>query len=134
MQGNRSRDTSPELALRRRLHTNGLRYRVCARPLPELRRNVDIVFRKAKVAVEVRGCYWHGCPEHYRPPHTNSEYWTTKITKNIARDQEMDRRLTEAGWLVVVVWEHDDLAEATDRVIEAVRSRRAPRSRTTNPL
>lgn len=46
----------------------------------------------------------------------------------------MDRRLTEAGWLVVVVWEHDDLAEATDRVIEAVRSRRAPRSRTTNPL
>ena len=58
MQANRSRDTMPELALRKALHAMGLRYRVCARPIPELRRSVDVVFRPVRVAVEMRGCFW----------------------------------------------------------------------------
>ncbi len=68
MQGNRSRDTKPELAVRSAVHRRGLRYRVAARPLPELRRTADLVFRKAKIAVFVDGCYWHGCPEHHTQP------------------------------------------------------------------
>ena len=125
MQGNRSRDTKPELTLRRALHAAGLRYRVCARPLPAVRRTTDIVFRPVKVAVEVRGCYWHGCPEHYRAPATNAGYWATKIERNTARDADTERRLTEAGWTLIVVWEHEDLAAAATGIVSEIRRRRA---------
>jgi len=66
MQANRSRDTLPELAVRRRLHSEGLRYRVSVAPVPSLRRKADIVFTKVRVAVFIDGCFWHGCPEHGR--------------------------------------------------------------------
>lgn len=75
MRGNRSRDTKPELAVRRLLHARGLCYRVNARPLPSLRRTADIVFRGKRVAVFIDGCYWHGCPEHYVPSKSNVDYW-----------------------------------------------------------
>src|SRR4051794_12563501 len=64
MQGNRSRGTRPEMALRSAVHRRGLRYRVNARPLPELRRTADLVFRPARVAVFLDGCWWHGCRLH----------------------------------------------------------------------
>ncbi|MFF3179948.1 very short patch repair endonuclease [Rhodococcus pyridinivorans] len=124
MQGNRSRDTKPEMALRRRLHAMGLRYRVCARPVVDLPRKVDIVFRPARVAVEVRGCFWHGCSEHGRVPSANRDFWAAKIARNVARDQDTCRRLTDAGWVLLVVWEHEDVAQAADRVAKVVRSRR----------
>ncbi|MET7961474.1 very short patch repair endonuclease [Micromonospora zamorensis] len=124
MQGNRSRDTTPELALRRALHALGLRYRVCAQPLPELRRKVDIVFRPSRVAIEVYGCFWHGCPQHHRRPTANNEYWQAKINRNADRDRQTRRELERAGWLLIVVWEHDDVAEATSRIAEAVHARR----------
>src|SRR5579871_1868294 len=88
MQANRSKNTGPELALRRALHALGLRYRVCARPIPEVRRTADIVFRTARVAVEVRGCFWHGCPVHYREPVANNSYWTDKLQRNRRRDEQ----------------------------------------------
>lgn len=125
MQGNRSRDTKPELELRRLLHAHGLRYRVCTRPLKDLRRTADVVFRPAKVAVELRGCYWHGCPVHGTTPATNRTYWQEKIARNKERDAETERLLTEAGWAVVVVWEHEDLTEAAAVINELVRTRRA---------
>src|SRR3954469_24349398 len=65
MQRQPSRDTQPELALRRLLHASGLRYRIHVRPLPSLRRTADVVFRSARVAVFVDGCFWHGCPQCY---------------------------------------------------------------------
>jgi DNA mismatch endonuclease (patch repair protein) len=68
MQGNRSRDTKPELAVRRILHARGLRYFVNRKPVPDLRRTADLVFTRAKVAVFIDGCFWHGCPEHHKPP------------------------------------------------------------------
>jgi DNA mismatch endonuclease (patch repair protein) len=123
MQSNRSRDTRPEMALRSKLHALGFRYRVCARPVPELPRTVDIVFRPARVAVEVRGCFWHGCSEHYRLPATNSEYWEAKISRNVHRDRKMDSALSERGWLVIVVWEHEDVGQAAVRVASAVNER-----------
>ncbi|GAA2673124.1 MULTISPECIES: very short patch repair endonuclease [Actinosynnema] len=124
MQANKSRDTKPELLLRRALHAMGLRYRVCARPLPDVRRTADIVFRSAKVAVEVRGCFWHGCPEHYRAPTANSGYWAQKVERNMARDADTAHRLTEAGWSLTVVWEHEDLAAAAEIIAAHVRERR----------
>lgn len=125
MQSNRSRDTKPELALRRRLHAMGLRYRVCARALPAVRRNIDIVFGPSKVAVEVRGCFWHGCPSHHRTPSANNEYWQAKIARNIARDRDTEERLTSAGWALVVVWEHEPPEAAAERVADLVRTRRS---------
>ncbi|WP_073839693.1 very short patch repair endonuclease [Micromonospora sp. CB01531] len=124
MRSNRSRDTKPELVLRRALHAKGLRYRVCAQPLPDLRMKADIVFRPARVAVEVRGCFWHGCPLHYRQPTANSEYWVAKVARNIARDQKNSKALAEAGWLLISVWEHEDLSAAADLINDAVRRRR----------
>src|SRR6266705_1562590 len=115
MQSNRSRDTKPELALRQALHALGLRYRVCARPIPDVPRTVDIVFRPARVAVELRGCFWHGCPEHYRRPAAHDAYWSKKVARNIARDQVTAQRLEAAGWVLIVVWEHDDAARAAER-------------------
>lgn len=125
MQGNKSRDTKPELALRRALHALGLRYRVCARPVPGLRRTADIVFRPARVAVELRGCFWHGCPEHYRAPASNKGYWSEKIERNVARDEETARALADSGWTLIVVWEHDEPVEAAAEVARVVRERRA---------
>ena len=124
MQSNRSRDTAPELALRRRLHAAGLRYRVCARPLPDVRRTVDVVFRSAKVAVEVRGCFWHGCPLHYKRPTTNDSYWAAKAARNIARDADTERRLVAAGWILIVVWEHENVDYAAKTIVEVVSTRR----------
>src|ERR1700722_10486115 len=62
MQGDKSRDTKPEIAVRSAVHALGMRYRVSARPLRDLRRTADLVFRNARVAVFVDGCFWHGCP------------------------------------------------------------------------
>lgn len=108
MQGNRRKDTHPELAVRRAVHALGLRYRVDARPLPDLNRRADLVFRGAKIAVFVDGCYWHGCPRHGTWPATNSEYWSSKIRRNVARDRDTDERLISQGWLPLRFWEHDD--------------------------
>lgn len=123
MQGNRGRDTKPELALRSRLHALGLRYRVSAPPLPDIRRTADVVFTRARVAVFVDGCYWHGCSDHHRPARQNSTFWTEKIEANRRRDNEVNQLLSEAGWEVMRVWEHEDVGEAARRIEAVVRSR-----------
>jgi DNA mismatch endonuclease, patch repair protein len=128
MQGNRSRDTKPEIQLRRLLHAEGLRYRICARPVPELRRTADIVFGPAKVVVDVRGCFWHGCPEHYTRPSANRQFWDAKRERNIERDAETQAAFEAAGWEVIVVWEHEDMTDAVRRVADAVASRRLVRN------
>ena len=125
MRGNRSRDTAPELALRSALHRRGLRFRVDRAPLPGLRRRADVVFGPTRVAVFVHGCFWHGCPEHYIAPRANREFWKAKVDGNRARDVDTGRVLTEAGWEVVVVWEHDDAEAAAERIAMLVSDRRA---------
>jgi len=121
MIANRSRDTKPELRVRSLLHSRGLRYRVNQRPLPELRRTADIVFRKSRVAVFIDGCFWHGCPEHYRRPSTNPQYWSDKVEGNRRRDQETDNRLAAAGWTVLRVWEHENPGSVAREVERLVR-------------
>lgn len=123
MRGNRSRDTGPELALRRLLHRRGLRYRVDFAPLPGVRRRADIVFTRAKVAVFVDGCFWHSCPEHGTTPVRNADYWVPKLQRNQDRDRETDAQLVTAGWTVVRVWEHEPVDSAAERVEQVVRER-----------
>ncbi|HEY9370231.1 very short patch repair endonuclease [Streptomyces sp.] len=120
MRANRSRDTGPELALRRAVHARGMRYRVSARPIKELRRTADLVFTRAKVAVFLDGCFWHGCPEHHTVAVRHGAYWAAKVERNRTRDADTNRRLEEAGWTVVRVWEHEDPVAAASRVESAV--------------
>lgn len=116
MVANRSRDTKPELALRSILHSRGLRFRVDSSPLNGVRSRADIVFSKAKIAVFVDGCFWHGCPDHFIMPKTNSDYWSTKIGSNTSRDRKVDQTLVDAGWLVMRVWEHEDFISVAARI------------------
>ncbi|MFJ9583842.1 very short patch repair endonuclease [Streptomyces acidicola] len=124
MSGNKGRDTKPEKLLRSALHRQGLRYRVGVRPIPDLRRTADVVFTRARVAVFVDGCYWHGCPEHHRPAKRGAGFWQDKIAGNKARDADTNEALRNAGWLVIRVWEHEDAETAAQGVARAVRSRR----------
>jgi DNA mismatch endonuclease, patch repair protein len=124
MQVQRTRDTEPEMAVRRLLHAMGLRFRVDRAPIDGLRRRADIVFGPAKVAVYVDGCFWHGCPAHARPKTiANTDYWSAKMDRNRARDADTDRRLGEAGWAVVRVWEHDDPRSVAANVVDLVTVR-----------
>lgn len=123
MQSNKGRDTRPELALRRAVHAMGMRYRVSTRPIPAVRRTADLVFTRARLAVFVDGCFWHGCPEHHTVSKTNAEYWAAKVEKNRARDRETDRLLAAEGWAVLRVWEHEDSSACAARVLEAYQSR-----------
>jgi DNA mismatch endonuclease, patch repair protein len=123
MQANKRCDTAPEVALRSALHARGLRFRkdfrlsdVASRPRP------DIVFPRAKVAIFVDGCFWHCCPEHGRPPASNTDYWTPKLERNVERDRTNNAALRGAGWNVVRIWEHVPLDEAVAIALRALGS------------
>ncbi|ATY15652.1 very short patch repair endonuclease [Amycolatopsis sp. AA4] len=124
MSKQKSRNTGIEMALRKILHAAGYRYRVHRRPVKGVRREADLVFGPARVAVFVDGCFWHGCPEHGTWPKNNADYWRTKIETNRRRDANTDALLLEAGWLSVRIWEHEATDVAATRVIETVEERR----------
>lgn len=125
MKGNRGRDTGPEMAVRRIVHSRGLRYRVDARPIAALNRRADLVFTRVKVAVFIDGCFWHGCPDHHTVAKANANYWAQKVAKNRERDLETCERLREEGWLVLRFWEHQTASDVAEAIICAVRDRRA---------
>lgn len=110
MKANRRTDTGPEIAVRRLLHAAGFRYRVDYAPLGG-RRKADLVFRRARVAVFIDGCFWHSCPEHGTKPARNAEYWVPKLSRNVERDAEANSMLHSAGWTVLRFWEHEDPRE-----------------------
>lgn len=112
------RDTKPEVALRRALHRRGLRYFVDRAPLKGMRRRADLVFPRRKVAVYVDGCFWHSCPIHATKPRNNAQWWADKLAANVTRDRDTDEKLLAEGWRVVRIWEHEDPAEAADRVVD----------------
>jgi DNA mismatch endonuclease (patch repair protein) len=70
--------------------------------------------------VFVDGCFWHGCPQHQVVPKANPDYWVPKLRRNVERDREADAALDAAGWVVVHIWEHEDVAEAVELVEEAL--------------
>lgn len=100
----RSRDTKPEMVVRRFLFSKGLRYRVNDHKLPG---SPDIVLKKHKTVIFIDGCFWHGhdgC-KYYQLPKTNVDFWRHKITMNIARDYSNNVDLKLAGWHVIRIWE-----------------------------
>jgi DNA (cytosine-5)-methyltransferase 1 len=118
------RDTTPEMRIRKTLHSRGLRFVVDVKPEPSLRRSADLVFRGPKVAVFVDGCFWHGCPQHARATKSNTKWWADKIEINRQRDIETVEVLRAAGWTTIRVWEHENPDEAADRVEREVRQRK----------
>ena len=120
MRNTARRDTPCELALRSQLHRRGLRYYVDW-SVPGSRRRADIVFVKARVLVFVDGCFWHVCPLHATWPKANADWWREKLVGNVARDRAADRHLTQQGWKVVRVWEHEDPSIAATRIERIVR-------------
>jgi DNA mismatch endonuclease, patch repair protein len=122
MRAQRQRDTKPETALRSELHRRGLRFFVHRRPLSGLNRTVDVIFPRIRVCIDVRGCFWHACPEHGTQPKANSAWWAEKLARNRLRDAETEAALQAAGWNLVVVWEHEDPVAAAERVEHIVRT------------
>jgi DNA mismatch endonuclease (patch repair protein) len=122
MAANRRRDTKPEMKIRSLLHRLGYRFRVDFPIAVSGRRPVraDIAFTRKQVAVFIDGCFWHGCPEHWRPPKSNERYWVAKITRNRERDQLTDELLRAKGWKSVRVWEHEDAGRAIEAVEAAL--------------
>ena len=120
----RGQDTRPEMALRRALWRAGLRFRV-GEKLPG---RPDICFTRAKLAVFVDGCFWHGCPVHGTRPKSNAGYWNPKIEGNRARDAKVLALLSEIGWKGLRFWEHE-VKDNTGSVVVAItaewESRRA---------
>jgi DNA mismatch endonuclease (patch repair protein) len=126
----RRRDTEAEVAVRRLLHSNGLRFRVDRVILSDMRRRADIVFVSARVAVFVDGCFWHSCPRHRTRPKANARWWALKLEENRRRDLQTNRRLRKAGWHVERVWEHEAPAVAAARIAKIVRARLLRQRRT----
>lgn len=108
------------MALRRELHSRGLRYRV---NVANLAGRPDIALTRARIAIFVDGCFWRGCPQHAVPPKANAEWWRAKLEANVARDLRNDTTLRESGWLVVRVWEHEDPVAASNMVEVLWRTR-----------
>lgn len=120
MRAQRERDTAIERDLMKGLWSRGLRYRKHVRVLP--RREADIVFLSAKLAIFVDGCFWHGCEQHGSMPKSNSQWWSDKISENRRRDLDTDSRLTDLGWVVLRIWEHESTATAVERVARTLES------------
>jgi DNA mismatch endonuclease, patch repair protein len=127
MQAQARRDTGCELALRSTLYAAGYRYRIHARVLPDLRREADLVFHRARVVVFVDGCFWHGCSRHKKPVKANAAWWQAKLARTMQRDRDTNAKLVNAGWSVVRVWEHSDPLVAALAIGQILRRPGAPR-------
>jgi DNA mismatch endonuclease (patch repair protein) len=119
----RAKNTKPELTLRAALRRAGATgYRLHRKDIPG---NPDICFIRWKVAVFVDGVFWHGHPDHWNPETASSDYWRTKIMRNVERDRAADSALHQMGWRVVRVWDQDvkaDLDGCAERVTDAMRA------------
>jgi len=104
MQAIGSKDTGPEMIVRRWLHGHGYRYRLHRRDLPGC---PDVVFPVRRKVIFIHGCFWHGhtCVRGSRIPKTNTDYWTAKVSRNRDRDETAINRLKAAGWSVLVIWD-----------------------------
>jgi len=100
----RSKDTIPEMVIRKSLYSQGIRgYRTNFKLLGK----PDIVFVKRRIAIFIDGCFWHKCPICFKEPETRKEFWNNKINKNVERDRIVEKELTSQGWKVMRFWEHD---------------------------
>lgn len=124
----KGKDTAPELALRKAVWALGLRYRIhqkigSVRP--------DMLFKGARVAIFIDGCFWHCCPLHGTIPKDNSAFWLPKLKRNVQRDMENTQALTAEEWSVLRFWEHeiDESAEACAHRIATLVAARQGKSK-----
>lgn len=120
----RNRDTSPELAVRKLAHAQGLRFRVNRRDLPG---TPDLVFPRYRLAVFVHGCFWHrhsGC-KRATTPKTRQDFWEAKLARNVERDHQAASALENLGWQVMTVWECElkDRTSVAQRLLASTRER-----------
>ncbi|MBN2581333.1 MAG: DNA mismatch endonuclease Vsr [Pirellulales bacterium] len=113
----KSKDTAPELAVRRLVHAMGYRYRLHVRSLPGV---PDMVFPRFRKIINVHGCFWHlhGCPR-CRVPSARRRYWLSKLRRNAKRDAMVRRKLQREGWQVLTIWE----CQTTPKKLESLRKR-----------
>lgn len=103
MSGIRSKDTKPEMILRKGLHGLGFRFRLHDRTLPG---HPDLVFSRYRAVIFAHGCFWHGHDCHlFKWPSTRPDFWREKINRNRTVDERSQRALDEAGWRYAIVWE-----------------------------
>ena len=122
----RSKDTKPELIVRRGLWKRGFRYRLKQKRLPG---HPDLVLKKYRTCIFVNGCFWHG---HYvelgkmensvccKIPKTNHEFWVSKIRRNKERDKEEQKRLAEMGWHCITVWECELKPQKREETLDSI--------------
>lgn len=113
-------NTSLEMKVRSALHRRGLRYRL---NYPLLGKP-DLVFVRARLAVFIDSCFWHGCPLHVRMPSSNQKYWQAKIGRNVERDAKTNAAYKEMSWRIMRIWEHElkeDFDACINRVAQAVK-------------
>lgn len=115
----RGKDTKPEITLRKALWARGVRYRkqykITGKP--------DLAFPGKKVAVFVDGCFWHGCPDHSSIPKKNTDFWQSKLQKNIERDKNVSNILESEGWMVMRFWEHEikkNVNDVAEQILEVL--------------
>lgn len=116
----RKTDSSPEILLRQALRRAKVRFRTYTK-LPG---TPDIVLESPRLAVFVHGCFWHGCPHHYRPPRSNVGYWSSKLERNKARDKAIARKVRAMGWHTTVAWEcqlKEDRERVVTRILQMLR-------------
>jgi DNA mismatch endonuclease (patch repair protein) len=117
MRAVKSKNTFPELLVRRLLHAKGYRYRLHKADLPG---TPDLVFPSREKVLFIHGCFWHGhhCARGSRVPKTNTEYWTHKISRNRVREKAAKRALRAQGWKFLTVWECQlkDIEKLTQRL------------------
>lgn len=121
MRAIKSKNTKPEVIVRKLLHAMGYRFRLYKKELPG---TPDIVLKKYKTAIFVNGCFWHrhqGC-SRCTFPKTNTEYWENKFNANIERDRKNYEKLKELGWNVFIIWECEvkRIEELKQRIIKTL--------------
>lgn len=115
----RSKDTKPEMAVRRYLHNRGLRYRLHRRDLPGC---PDLVFSSRRVAVFLHGCFWHrhpGCRKTTMPA-SRVKFWRNKFEATVERDAKVQENLRLGGWTVLVIWECEVTPKGLDRLLQQI--------------
>lgn len=126
----RSKDTNPEMVVRRHVHAAGLRYRLHVKGLPG---KPDLVFPGRRLCVFVHGCFWHGCPkcvDGTRTVKSNSDFWRNKVEGNRSRDQRHREALHATGWDVITLWECETKSQASlEALTTAIRDRATLRPR-----
>lgn len=114
-----SKDTKPEMVVRRYLWGHGYRYRLNH---PRLPGKPDIVLRKYRTCIFVNGCFWHGhegC-RYYTIPKTNTEFWVNKVKRNKERDLKVQHELAEMGWHCITIWECELKPKVREKTLESL--------------